>query len=168
LATSLAGVPGVDFEDASTGTLSLALADPHKLPPSRIPNAFIQTSFAAGSIGQILPRRFVLFRFGSSAHVGRFQIFKADYSIPIDQLARFFVVKIAPLVANVSMELADPSARFSAARRAWLLAGYPLLMLLELRFGTAQMARIVDLLPRGEGGKMQQSQIQTHRFFRGM
>jgi hypothetical protein len=40
LATALAGISGVHFKDASAGTLSLALANLHKLPPSRIASAF--------------------------------------------------------------------------------------------------------------------------------
>src|SRR5258708_36848429 len=117
LATALAGIPGVHFENASAGTLSLALADPHKLPPSRVANAFIQARFTTGSIGQILPGLCVLFCFWPPAQVGGLEIFKAEESIPLDQLTCFFVVEIVPLIANMSMKLTDLSARFAAARR---------------------------------------------------
>jgi len=163
--TALAGILGVHFEDASTGTLSLALADPHKLPPSRIPDAFIQASFATGSVVYILPSHFILFWPGPPAHVCRLEVLNTEDTILLDQLTCFFVVKIAPLIANVSMKLAELLARFSASRRASLLACQPMLLLLQPLLRAAQMARIVDLLPGGEGGKMQQSQIQAHRFF---
>src|SRR5258707_5764057 len=113
LATSLAGILGVHFEDTSTGTLSLALADPHKLSPSRVSNAFIQASFATSPIGQILPGRFILFRFGLPAHIGRLEVLKAEDAIAHHQLACFFMVEIAALVANVVMDFADLLACFA-------------------------------------------------------
>src|SRR5258707_12410863 len=93
LTTALAGILGVDFENASAGTLSLALADPHKLPPSCIVNTFIQASFGTGPIGQILPRRFILFRFGPPAHIGGVLLFKTHKSITLVKTTLVLIVK---------------------------------------------------------------------------
>src|SRR5258707_2333516 len=116
LTTALAGILGVDFENASAGTLSLALADPHKLPPSCIVNTFIQASFGTGPIGQILPRRFILFRFGPPAHIGGFWIFQKNKRITPGKISGLLLGEKAALGSNVSVERAHLFAHLFSPR----------------------------------------------------
>jgi hypothetical protein len=142
-ATHLAGVPGRDKQHAGTGPCCLAHDDLLELPPTSVSHRFVPASFRAGSIREILPS-FILLRLRAPAHIGRLKLLKHDDSIGIDQLTRFFVMKVAPLIADLSVVFPDELRGLSPALRSALFARQCLLQSLELLFSFPQMTRVLD------------------------
>jgi len=141
LATSLGCIPGVSSFEHAAGTFSLALRDTKKLTPPDIRNRFGQR--------------------GMPDHPSDVQVFDADPVEAVNDLLRFFVVKILARAADFEMSQGNFISRLFAPMAAFLLPAESPLLFREILFGLQRVARVVDLLPIAQSRKFNQPHVNT-------
>jgi hypothetical protein len=106
-AAELAGLVGVYEHDGHMpGAFSLGTHHRDERRPPSIVDRLVQAPLGGCPVGQKRAGLGVLLGFGTPAHIPGLQVFKDDRLIAIHQFARFFVQKVLPLVADMSVVLA--------------------------------------------------------------
>src|SRR5579871_723602 len=127
-AAKLACVIGVNKRYLSSGACSLGDTEGLELSPASIQNRQIQTSFGAGSIGQICAIVvWVGFGVRRLTHVGDIHFFKDERAKAIHQSTRCLVLKVRTLIADLAVSFCQGNGYTFVATRAFLLVVFGLL-----------------------------------------
>lgn len=89
------------------------------------------------------------------------QILDGNQTVVVNNLARFFVVKVSALIANMIVEPLEQQVRFSSAVRAFLSSRYPPLQTPEIRLGVTKPARVINRVPITHGGERDQANVDA-------
>ncbi len=89
------------------------------------------------------------------------QIFDCDQAVPVDNLSRFFVVKIAPLSANVIVKPLKQQHCFAPTATAFLSPFYATLQASQFRFRVSKVARVLNRGTIAQGSKRSQPNVNS-------
>ena len=123
----------------------------------------IQARLRRCAIGQI--RAFLVWvrlGFGCSAHVENLQVFKDQRTKAIHQSTHRFVVEVLALIAHLAMGFCQGKSSAFPPLRITLAPVLDLREQLDALQPPPIVARVLDGFTSGEGGKMEQAQIDAY------
>lgn len=142
--TSLGGVAWVNEYDATASFFRFARGELYELMSGNIPDAFVQASVRA------------------VFHVDNVQLLKGDKLIFVDQLARFFMRKVAAAIGNALVDVVDDPLALAILGRPLCLFRQAALCFRQGFLVLTKETGIVNRVAIAQGGKVGQTHIDTN------
>ena len=158
-----AGIPVVNDSELTSVPFSLVFEHGAELPPTRVPDAFVQAAFRLLPVVEVLSRIIrVSFRLAASAHVLDSQVLDDNRLVFTDDSGRELVEKVGATVFDLRIRLSHLQPGFPIVVASFLLPSEFSLRKLEFSQVFSQVSWIVDFLTIAENSEVFQSHVDAN------
>ena len=163
MADLTAGIPAVNDRELTSVPFSLVFEHGAELPPTRVPDIFVQAAFRLLPVAQVLSQIVqVSFRLAASAHVLDSQVLDDNRLVFTDNSGRELVEKVGATVFDLRICLSHLQPGFPIVVASFLLPGELSLQQREFLQVFSQVSWIVDFFTITENSEMFQSHVDTN------